>query len=368
MSRDWLAPRAEVAPLERAPSDYRYLEDLIRIGYPLRAARTYLSRNLGNPVGYRLVEAARGETLGIVREIEIFPKGGGEVIRVRSLRVLPDGSPASYYAPEDMVEVRTVIESGEDGRIPPLRPQDRIVLHVPVRGYLRFLPGIYRGSTPTARRDVTAISERSARQWGERTQVRTTALTTHQADQYRRFLFIFQHLMTTVTEEIDQIPSLTDPLTADPRFLPWIASWVGFEHDASLPLHQQRELIRRSIRLYRTRGTREGLKEMIRVLTAAQVDVLERHRPKSASMGRFTLAGGRNPEERFHRAEPPPCYLLRPDRAATSFFAVVLEEHGRFQARYGERSEGVLRRISQIVTAEKPAHVTFTIQFEERVR
>ena len=45
----------------RAPSerdDYRYVEDVVRIGFPVRDARLYLARHLGNPVVYKLVEAS----------------------------------------------------------------------------------------------------------------------------------------------------------------------------------------------------------------------------------------------------------------------------------------------------------------------
>ena len=35
------------------------------------------------------------------------------------------------------------------------------------------------------------------------------------------------------------------------------------------------------------------------------------------------------------------------------------------QRRFGERAPAVLRRIAQIVSNEKPAHVSFTIRFEE---
>ena len=66
MSVGWLTTR-QAGPLVRVPGDYRYLEDVVRVGYPVRAARTYLNRHLGNPVGYRLVEAERGETVRCVK-------------------------------------------------------------------------------------------------------------------------------------------------------------------------------------------------------------------------------------------------------------------------------------------------------------
>ena len=347
--------------------DYRYLQDVVRIGFPVRDARTWLNRHLGNPVVYRLVQSRRGESPGRVREIEVVPHAGGESVHVRALRTLPDGSPASYFTPGDIIQVNAVLETASGGQPPPLRPRDRIVLYIPVRSYLRFLPGIYQGAVPTKRRDIVRATERSARQWGARDQVDDTSVEVHHADQFRRFLFLFQHLMTTVVDKIDAIPSLTDPMVADPKFLPWIASWVSFELDGSLPLHQQRELVRRSIRLHRTRGTRTGVEEMIRVLTSAPVTISERVKPRPMVVGAATLAGGRNTVDRYIRGEPPGHYIFRPDRARTTFFKLVLEDRDEFKKRFGERAPAVLRRIAQIVTNERPAQVTFTIEFEESV-
>ena len=370
-SIDWLAPGGHaLVPRGRgggalAQGDYRYLEDVVRIRYPVRDARAYLNRHLGNRVQYELVEARRGEEIGEVREIRVEPHGGDAIVHVRSERRLPDGSPASFYAPDDMVEVVTLIEV-EGGRpLRALHPRDQIFVVVPVRSYLRFLPGIYRGAMPTRRRDVLPVSERSARQWGARTEQRTTAVDANSSDQFRRFLFIFQHLMTTVTDQIDDLPSLTDPLAADPDFLPWIASWVAFPLDEDLPLHRQRELVRRSISLYRSRGTVVGITEMIRVLTGADVRIIERKRPHSATMGTMRLAGGRSIEERYRHGEPAATFIVEPDRSETTFFVVTLEDAESFRERFGERAETEIRRIVQIVSNERPAHVTFTIEFED---
>ena len=184
-------------------------------------------------------------------------------------------------------------------------------------------------------------------------------------DQFRRFLFIFQHLMTTVTERIDGLSQITNPMVVDPKFLPWLASWVDFALDEALPLHQQRELVRRSIRLHRTRGTTEGIAEMIRVLTSAPVVIEEHQRPRAAVLGAMTLAGGKNIEERYLRGEPPAHFLVEPGRKSGSFFVLRLESQAAFRKRFGERASAVLRRITHIVTREKPAHVSFTVQFGE---
>ena len=159
----------------------------------------------------------------------------------------------------------------------------------------------------------------------------------------------------------------------EPKFLPWLASWVGFELDESLPVHQQRELVRRAIRLMRTRGTRQGIEEMVRVLTSAPVRVEERALPKPAVLGKGHLIGGATVVERYQRGEPPGAYLYDPPqpgptgvRKPTSFFTLKLEPRERFQNRFGERAAQVLRRIVNVVSAEKPSHVMFTIRFDER--
>jgi len=232
-----------------------------------------------------------------------------------------------------------------------------------VRSYLRFLPGVYRGAVPSRRQDVVPADEISAQGWASAPAPED--LPGVDVEGLRRFLFLFQHLMTTVVDEIEGLPDLTNPLTCDPRFLTWIASWVGFTLDNSLPVYQQRELVRRAIRLYRTRGTRRGLEEMIRVLTSAPVHVRPRVRPQPFVLGGSTVAGGATVPDRYAEAEPPGHYLYPQNAKDTAFFEVVLEKRERFHRRFSQRAPAVLRRIAQIVTAEKPAHVTFTIRFED---
>lgn len=359
-----MSPRAD-APLAFAKSDYRYLEDIVRIGFPVRDAMSFLNRHIGNPIGYRLVEGLRGEKIGLVRAVEIAPFSGGEPTYVRGHRVLPDGSPASYFTPDDLVTMITEVVTPDGRPAGPLNPKDKLVLHIPVRGYLRFLPGLYQGAVPAQRRDVVRADEVSAKRWTPPKQntLQSAEVQSFNADPLRRFLFIFQHIMTTVTDRIDQVPALIDPSVTDPRFLSWLSSWVSFELDSSLPLHQQRELTRRAIRLYRTRGTVAGVEEMIRVLTSAPVRIAELRYPNHFVLGKATLSGGNDIAGRYKLGEPGACFLVEPNRARTTFFALVLEPMPRFRARFGERAVEVLNRIAQIVTNEKPAHVTFTILF-----
>lgn len=351
---------------QRSTSDLRFLEHVVTIAYPIRSALTYIRRSMGNPVTFRLVEAQRGETAGFVRMIEVRHENGGEKTWIRGERVLANGEPASYYVPDHLVQIVPKV-SGASRYSLALGARDEIIVHVAVRGYLRFLPSIFQGEGPVSAKSLTQSRSTALQRWG-------TGLPDEQGidlradeDPMRRFLFIFQHVMSTVTDSIDDLEHLTDPMLADPRFLPWLASWVSFDLDGSLPVHQQRELVRRAIRLYRTRGTKEGISEMVRVLTAAPVRILERSKPAPMVLGKGVLVGGRDVVERYNRQEPPGSYLLEPSsRDNTSFFILKLEPLHRFRDRFGERAAHVLRRIVQVVSQERPTHIAFTIQFDAR--
>ncbi|MFT6145609.1 MAG: phage tail-like protein [Myxococcota bacterium] len=227
------------------------------------------------------------------------------------------------------------------------------------------MPAIFQGEGPVSSREVIRARDTALIRWGSGLPDEQAVDVEVDEDPMRRFLFLFQHMMTRITNQIDNLADLTNPLLCEPKFLPWLASWVGFELDESLPIHQQRELVRRAIRLYRTRGTRAGIEEMVRVLTSAPVRVRERAKAHPVVLGKNFVIGGRDVVERYRRSEPPGCFLLEPtSRADTSFFTLVLEPRERFRNRFGERAAAVLRRIVQVVSQERPTHVSFTIEFD----
>ncbi len=347
-------------------TDFRHLEQVVQIQFPIQAARTYLQRHLGNNIRYHLVEARRGEAVGMVRSVEIRHANGGERTMIQAQRVLANGEPASFFVPDHLVRLKAKVDgAGMESRA--LSLEDDIILHVPVRGYLRFLPAVFQGDGPVTSGDLVRSRDTALQRWGSGLPSQQFDETHVDEDPLRRFLFIYQHVMTTVSDRIERIVDLTDPLLCEAKFLPWLASWVGFELDESLPVHQQRELVRRAIRLYRTRGTRTGVEDMVRVLTSAPVRVRERQKPNVAVLGKCVLIGGRDVVERYQRGEPAGAHLLEPtSRLPTSFFVLVLEPRERFRARFGERAAGVLRRISKVVSQERPIHVAFTIQFDDR--
>jgi len=349
-------------------TDFKYLEQVVTIQFPIKAAREYLQRSMGNRVVYRLVEADRGEVVGAVRAVEIRHDNSGERTVIHGERVLANGQPASFFVPDHLVHVVPRI-SGAGKISHSLSRDDEIILHVPVRGYLRYLPALFQGEGPVESREVLRVRDTALQRWGGGLPEEAHTVIEVDEDPIRRFLFLFQHMMTTVTDRIDRIVDLTDPMSCESKFLPWLASWVGFQLDEALPIQQQRELVRRAIHLYRTRGTRGGIEEMVRVLTSAPVRVRERQKAKAAVLGQCTIIGGRDIVERYQLDEPPGHYLMEPSvRSKTSFFTLVLEPRERFKNRFGERAAPVLRRIVQVVSGERPTHVMFTIEFDARRR
>jgi phage tail-like protein len=349
-----------------ATSDLKHLEQVVTIRFPVRSARTYLQRAIGNSITLRLVEARRGEPVGIVRTVEVKHANGGERTFIHGDRVLSNGEPASFFVPDHLVSLKARVE-GAARVSKSLTLEDEIVLYVPIRGLLRFLPAVFQGEGAVSSRDIHRSRDTAIAKWGGGLPEEQYSEWKLDEDPIRRFMFIFQHMLTTVTERIERIVDLTDPLLCDAKFLPWLASWVGFELDESLPVHQQRELVRRAIRLYRTRGTRAGIEEMVRVLTSAPVRIRERQKAGAAVLGKAVLVGGQDAVERYQRAEPPGAYLFEPKgRASTSFFTLMLEPRDRFRGRFGERASGVLKRIVHVVSQERPVHVAFTIQFDDR--
>jgi phage tail-like protein len=90
-----------------------------------------------------------------------------------------------------------------------------------------------------------------------------------------RFLLIFEHILTPVDRQIDQLYEYFDPRLAPPDFLPWLASWLGLVLDERWPEGQRRELIRAAVELYEWRGTRRGLSEFLRLYTGFTPEIIE---------------------------------------------------------------------------------------------
>jgi phage tail-like protein len=74
---------------------------------------------------------------------------------------------------------------------------------------------------------------------------------------------------------LDCLAAYTDPLLAPDDFVRWLGQWVGAVLDENWPLERQRATVANSVRLYRMRGTAEGLRALIEVVTGGEVELAE---------------------------------------------------------------------------------------------
>jgi phage tail-like protein len=79
------------------------------------------------------------------------------------------------------------------------------------------------------------------------------------------FLLAFEKLLFGLEQEVAGMATNFDPLAAPTHFLHWLASWTAFSLRFDLDVAKQRDFIANIIPLYRRRGTKQNLEELLRI-------------------------------------------------------------------------------------------------------
>ncbi|WP_037599827.1 phage tail protein [Streptacidiphilus rugosus] len=82
-------------------------------------------------------------------------------------------------------------------------------------------------------------------------------------------------VLAPAISSLDCLEAYIDPRLAPMDFLEWLASWVGIIVDRNWPIDRVRIAVSRAVALYRTRGTPDGLRDYVEVLTGGRVEVLD---------------------------------------------------------------------------------------------
>jgi phage tail-like protein len=140
----------------------------------------------------------------------------------------------------------------------------------------------------------------------------------------------------TRTEEREQAPS---------EFLPWLSRWVALSVRADVSDELRRELIAKAIPLYRRRGTRQGLEELIRIYSSVGVTIKEFRGAfqldVASQLDVDTILGGGTPFY-FHVDVALPTDVRTPERIAA-----------------------LSDLLHAIIDAEKPAHTYYGLDFTD---
>jgi phage tail-like protein len=111
---------------------------------------------------------------------------------------------------------------------------DSLRAYFPRRSYLRYLPNIYRENGRSA-----AFLE--------------------------RYLSLFESVFTDVEEEIAAATRYFDPKGVPGDALSWLGGWLALSPDDTWATSDERTLVRKAPDLFKRRGTRRGLRDLLSI-------------------------------------------------------------------------------------------------------
>jgi len=191
-----------------------------------------------------------------------------------------------------------------------------VTLWVARRGYLEFLPAIYRRSDAAGRNVV------------------------------RDLCFVFEHMFDSIDDKLIDGHRFYDPHIAPTDFLHWLAHWTAFSMDLDWPEDKKRALIKRAVDLYRIRGTKRGLILFLKLFTGFEPEIEENTWPfkgfRVESEARIGLDS----------------VVLPPVDLAHCFVVTM-------PVKFESVTPEMVIRIHQIIASEKPAHTHYYLRFTD---
>ncbi len=199
-----------------------------------------------------------------------------------------------------------------------------------------------------------------------------------------RFLAIFESLFFETDLEIDHLERYLDAAGTPPEFLEWLGGWVAASqgrgdqgYRKKIPEAKQREFISRAVPLYRERGTREGLENLIFLYTGKNPIIVENIPAGCIMENQNQKNENKNGNEILERKKflffPPEAARVKlpagkgTDRREISLHDVLFGgEKFSFFVFFNEAlAEAELELIRNIIEEEKPAHTTCKIKVIE---
>jgi phage tail-like protein len=98
----------------------------------------------------------------------------------------------------------------------------------------------------------------------------------YQEDRFAQALTAgLDEVLSPLIASLDNLAAYHDPDVAPDDFLAWLGGWVATELDDNWPEERRRALVRRAVEIYRIRGTTEGLRAHVELVTGGRVEIGE---------------------------------------------------------------------------------------------
>lgn len=153
-------------------------------------------------------------------------------------------------------------------------------------------------------------------------------------DLTQRLLAGLDEVLAPVFATLDALPAYLDPGTAPEDFLAWVGSWLGLVLDPEWSPQRRRAVVAEASRLYGLRGTAAGLRELLALVSDADIEVSD-----SGGVAVSELPGGELP------GTPEP--------------TVTVRLHGLKQ--------DAVDALLPLIRAWRPAHVLVSLQLDAQV-
>jgi phage tail-like protein len=203
--------------------------------------------------------------------------------------------------------------------------------HIPRKKLLQYLPAIYQEpGTPEQANYLPVFLEAFERiLFGKEERVSTRPELRN------------TNAVESLSEKIARLHELFDPWAAPGEFLPWLASWAALSLSPAMNPERKRLLIAKIIPLYRIRGTRRYVEEILRLCLEIPSAVIEEEIPP-LQLGVHSTVG----EDMRIDGGAPHFFLVR--LMATNLDAVKVQ---------------VQRQLAyEVVELAKPAHTGYEFQ------
>ena len=160
-----------------------------------------------------------------------------------------------------------------------------------------------------------------------------------------RFLMLFESFLEPISAQVNSIDNYFDPDLTPSEFLPWLASWIGISWDVPITDERKRVLLRKSLQLFQSRGTKDALKEFLEIYTGGKAEITE-HKTRNMKLGKqarlgHTIALGKRNLPHTFSVE----------------LAVPTQDSTQFKNLPADRSEALYRQmVVSLINTQKPAH------------